>query len=201
MKRNSLLFMLLSTLFFNTAHAKTLWAIDPHGCKLWWGSEKYLESVRWSGACRNGYASGNGVAIYTLKNSAKDIYRGEMKKGKLNGSGRYEWANKNIYMGEWKNSKAHGQGTHLWSDGKKYIGTWKNHRREGKGKMTWEKPCPSCYQSFVGNFSNDSFDSGVYTLGNGKKINKKKSKVSDTTSLYLDLMQGYLTNRHLHYGN
>ncbi|MCK5814228.1 MAG: hypothetical protein KAH03_08210 [Cocleimonas sp.] len=226
MKWNSLLLVLLSLLFFNTAYAEKMWVKDKNQCHLFWShsTKGMFKSVSWSGKCKNGYASGNGIAVYKMKNSTQDIYKGHMRRGKISGHGRYKWANKSTYTGEWKNnkmhgqgrrvwanknryagqwknSKMHGQGTHIWFNLKRYSGAWKNSYFHGKGKMTWKKPCPSCYKSFVGNFSYSNLKSGVYVLANGKKVNKKRSTLSDTTSTYLKLMEGYTTNRHLHYGN
>ena len=219
MKRNSLLLILLvSLLFFSAVDAKGKWIKDQNGCRLWVenSANQVFKSVNWLGKCKNGYASGSGIARYTMKNWSQDIYRGDMKKGKIHGYGRYEWANKSTYAGEWKNGEIDGEGTAVSVNGQRYSGSWKNHKRHGKGKVTWKNPCPTCYQSFVGNFYKNTVRSGVYTLGNGKKINKKQTNKKQTnkkqtnkkqtelsyiTSTYLDLMKGYAINRHLHYGN
>ena len=226
MKWNSLLLIFCFLLIFNTAQAEKKWVKDQNNCNIFWAHSRagMFKSVSWSGKCKNGYASGSGIATYKMKNSTQDIYRGNIKRGKLNGAGRYQWAskntyagqwkngrmqgqgryvwaNKNTYAGQWKNSKMHGQGTHVWLNKKQYTGTWKNSLPHGKGTMTWVKPCPSCYQSFKGLFSRNKRVSGMYILANGKKVNKKKSALSDTTATYLELMRGYSTNRHMHYGN
>ncbi len=203
MKRNSLLLILISLLLFSTTQVEAKWLKDKNGCHLWVenSAKRVFQSVSWLGQCKNGYASGSGVARYTMKDWSQDIYRGDIKKGKIHGYGRYEWSDKSIYAGEWKNGKMNGQGTSVSASGQRYSGTWRNNKRHGKGKAIWKNPCPTCYRSFVGNFYKNNMRSGVYILGNGKKINKGKTELSNMTSTYLDLMKGYAVNRHLYYGN
>ena len=206
MKNISLFLMIISATFFNVAHAEEKWVKDQNGCNIWWAHSQYgmFKAVNWSGQCKKGYASGHGVARYQTIDLKQDVFRGRIKKGKLNGYGKYRWSNGGTYAGMLKNSKMHGQGTRTWPNGDRYTGSWRKSQKHGKGKVIWGKPCSSCYQSFVGHFHRNKFKTGTYTLANGKKINKRKPQsdsIKKHTDTYLSLMAGYMTNRHLHYGN
>jgi hypothetical protein len=66
-------------------------------------------SGTYSGGCKNGLASGKGIAKGT------DSYEGQFSKGMPDGRGIYKWA-----------------------DGSYYEGQWNKGMREGKGKMTYK---------------------------------------------------------------
>lgn len=167
MKNISLILILLSLTLINSASAKGQWIKDQKGCNLWWDKKNTLpKSVRWTGKCKNGYASGKGVARYQDTQLGKDVYKGEMKKGKPHGKGRYTWANGDNYKGHFKHSKIHGHGYYRW----------------GKKKPS----CTSCWKSFHGDFVNNKINTGLLTYANGTtKTYKKKTKdyLSDAQAL------------------
>jgi hypothetical protein len=204
--KNIALLIIISATLFNAAHAEKKWVKTTNGCTLWWATSAYdvFKAVKWSGKCKNGYASGNGVARYYMKDKTQDIFRGHMKKGKIHGYGKYRWANGNTYAGMLKKGKIEGQGTLIWANGDRYTGSWKNHRTHGKGTISWNKPYLNHYKSFTGSFYKGQTKIGMYTRVNGTKVAKRQAPPTDVkaqTSTYLDLIRGYATNRHMHYGN
>jgi hypothetical protein len=75
----------------------------------------------YSGNCKKGFASGNGIAIGT------DKYVGEFLKGLPDGKGIYTWATGESYRGEWKGGKRSGEGEYTFlKNGKDstIYGTW-----------------------------------------------------------------------------
>ena len=54
------------------------------------------------------------------------VYVSEIKNGKRNGYGTYEWDNGRVYTGYWKNNKANGYGSQTYADGTIYEGEYKN---------------------------------------------------------------------------
>jgi hypothetical protein len=52
------------------------------GCQIWNPHPQSNETIRWSGACANGFAQGRGVLILQGVR-----YKGEFRNGKPNGSG------------------------------------------------------------------------------------------------------------------
>lgn len=203
MKNIALLLIIISATFFNVAKAEEKWVKSTNGCTVWWdaSADDVFKAVEWSGKCKDGYASGDGVAKYHMTDGTEDVFQGSMKKGKLDGDGRYKWSNGGTYAGELKNGKMHGQGIRTWPNGDRYVGSWKQHQKHGKGTVTWGNPCPTCYKSFVGNFDQNKYTTGMYTLASGEKVAKKEDSLSKLTSTYLQLITGYSVNRHAHHGN
>ena len=203
MKKNILLLISLFLIILSTTQVHAGWVKGQKGCLLW--TVIKVKSIKWTGKCKDGYASGKGIAFIRMSTRKLDEYYGEMRKGKIYGYGKYKWSSKDVYEGEWKNNKLDGQGTYIWPDGSRYEGEWKNGKREGQGKITWKDPCPTCNRSFVGVFSNNTMVSGTITLGNGEKVHKKKRTLSEFTSdinsTYLNLMKGYMINQSLYNDN
>jgi hypothetical protein len=85
----------------------------------------------YKGETINGLADGFGIA------KGRDLYEGYFRDGKLDGKGKYTWANKNVYNGEWKDDKKSGWGKFIFPDGRVYDGEWKDGQKNGRGKYTW----------------------------------------------------------------
>lgn len=64
---------------------------------------------------------------------ARGSYHGPI----VNGVARGRFSNGDIYEGEWKNGKPDGTGTMTYMLGGAYEGEWKNGKRDGKGVMTF----------------------------------------------------------------
>jgi hypothetical protein len=56
-------------------------------CKIWNPSPQPDESVTWSGECKDGYASGEGVLRWTLNGKPDLEFDGRYANGKRNGPG------------------------------------------------------------------------------------------------------------------
>jgi len=84
--------------------------------------------------------------------------------------------------GECPNGYANGKGTLTFLSKdmeQRYVGEIKNGKKEGQGTFYWlkhNKPCDekknifNCYKNFVGKFTDDQFDKGIFTLTSGKKV-------------------------------
>ena len=70
-------------------------------CKIWNPQPQPDESVTWSGACKDGYASGQGVLKWT-ENGKPDVE----------------------YEGGYQNGKRNGHGVMITPDGKRVEGVW-----------------------------------------------------------------------------
>lgn len=85
----------------------------------------------YSGECKNGLASGQGIS------KGENIYEGKFKKGLPNGKGTIIYVNGEKYIGKWKNGLKHGEGKYILKlNGIEKIeeGIWK------KGKFIGKKP-------------------------------------------------------------
>src|SRR5258708_2152602 len=74
-------------------------------CKVWNPEPQPNESVTWSGPCKDGFASGQGILLCT-ENGKPDV----------------------VYEGEYANGKRDGHGVLLTPDGKRIEGAWVNDR-------------------------------------------------------------------------
>jgi hypothetical protein len=72
-------------------------------CKIWNPQPQPNESVTWSGPCKDGYASGQGILRWT-ENGKPDVeFEGRYANGKRNGHGVLITPDGNRVEGEWLN--------------------------------------------------------------------------------------------------
>ncbi len=137
-----------------------IWITDPKtGCRIWDDLPAADEVVTWSGDCTHGYAEGRGTAQWVIKGKPVDRYEGDMRAGKMVGTGtltfpngmRYEgafkdgnfhgrgrltYANGDVYEGEFLDDDRSGSGTFTFKDGRRYVGGWKQDLPDGPGTLT-----------------------------------------------------------------
>lgn len=144
--------------------------------------------VKWSGACKDGYAEGTGVLEWDVwKGSARRLeaalergapsgegrlttrdgsYTGTLKNGMPHGAGYFRYANGDQYEGGVADGQRDGNGTMLQADRSRYEGQWKNGQREGAGRATF-----ALGGAYEGEWKNDKPEGkGVMTFaGSGRK--------------------------------
>ncbi|MFG6432666.1 MORN repeat-containing protein [Roseateles sp. LYH14W] len=148
----------LSTLTPLASPADVQWLADAQGCKLENPRPLPLQSVTWSGACRDGFAEGTGRKQTRVDGVTISTYDGEMKTGRLAGQGvltmpygqrydgsfvdgRYEGAGLltfprgTVYRGEFVAGRAEGACSIAWPDGHHYQGQCKAARPQGQGEV------------------------------------------------------------------
>ena len=74
-------------------------------CKIWNPQPQPNESVTWSGACKNGFASGKGVLQWTENGKADAEFDGEYSNGKRNGAGVLVMPDGSREAGEWSDDE------------------------------------------------------------------------------------------------
>ena len=72
-------------------------------CKIWNPEPQPNESVTWSGECKDGYASGEGVLRWTLNGKPDVEFTGRYANGKRNGHGVIATPDGKRMEGEWRN--------------------------------------------------------------------------------------------------
>ena len=130
------------------------WIADPTtGCAMWRAYPLSGETVRWSGACRNGTANGRGVLRRIENDRVHFRYSGEMMEGRYHGKGTLVWAvSGDRYDGDYVNDKQTGSGVYVWKkSGNSYIGRFRNDKPHGVGSFitargeafsgTWDEGC------------------------------------------------------------
>ncbi len=118
------------------AQNRTPTVTDQNGCKIYNPMPQEEESVRWSGACRGGFADGKGVLEWFIGGRLEERYDGEMSQGWAEGKGIFVSRQGMRYEGEWKRSQQHGQGVARSPDGSVYEGEWQAGKPHGWGTYT-----------------------------------------------------------------
>ena len=114
-----------------------VWAMIMDGaCKLWNPVPQPDEKVSWTGACKDGKASGMGRVVWKSARG-ESTYDGEYRAGNMHGRGIYVWPSGERYEGEWKDSKRQGRGKYTWSDGGSYEGEYRDGKKHGRGIFTF----------------------------------------------------------------
>jgi len=68
------------------------WIADASaGCQIWNPHPQPSETIRWSGACPNGYAHGRGAAQWFKNNLPFETDEGEWRAGRQTGYGTQAW--------------------------------------------------------------------------------------------------------------
>ncbi len=178
MKKIICLIISLSSLHSFAADPKPGYLTDKNsGCKVWTG-DVTNRSVQWSGACEEGYASGQG-AVVMLKDGKK-LYETNANyiSGKITGYGEMIFSDGNKYMGEYKNGKRNGRGVLTSADGNKYAGEFNDDQMHGKGIISFKDG-----SNYVGDMKNDASNGlGIDNYANGDmyigefKVSKKNGQ-------------------------
>lgn len=116
--------------------------------------------VRWSGACKDGYAEGKGVLEWSGRDGLGTrklevvlargeisgpgklsypggSYLGSLRRGIPHGAGYFEYRNGAQYEGGVAEGRPEGTGTRISLDGSTYEGEWKGGKRHGRGKAVF----------------------------------------------------------------
>jgi hypothetical protein len=145
--------------------------------------------VKWSGACKDGYADGKGTLAWhefghagrtleaTLVRGAvsgegtlideRGTYIGTLRSGVPHGEGYFKYADgKALYEGGIANGQRDGTGINIDRDRSRYEGQWKNDRRDGYGKEVF-----ALGGSYEGQWKDDKFEGqgAIVYAGSGRR--------------------------------
>lgn len=113
------------------------WLADARtGCKVWNPQPEPGERVEWSGACKDGFASGPGVVQWLEDGVVTERTEGNRAGGHLQGRGVQVSASGDRFEGSWKDDSKDGPGAYTASDGTRYVGDFKADRFDGYGVLT-----------------------------------------------------------------
>jgi hypothetical protein len=112
----------------------TAWIADERGCKAANPFPQLEESITWSGACKDGFADGEGVLVFLLRGREHSRFTGTLVLGWAQGRGVLQFPDGSKYQGEWAKSQENGQGRREWPDGSWYEGAWKDGQPHGQGE-------------------------------------------------------------------
>lgn len=118
------------------AEAQAGWIADAKGCKIANPSPKPKETVKWSGACKDGYAEGKGVLEYAIDGKPGSRYEGQLKRGRFDGRGVLKTADGAVYDGDWADGVQDGYGEYIAADKTTFKGGWTAGKPDGPGVLT-----------------------------------------------------------------
>ncbi len=107
------------------------------------GKEVWKDRTRYVGEYVNGRKEGKGSFVSSDGASYVGEFKNNVICGKGEGVqcvtslGTYLWPDGRRYEGDWVNSKMNGRGKFYFADGRVYVGEFANDFREGVGVMTW----------------------------------------------------------------
>ena len=111
------------------------WSLDTaQGCKIWNPHPQPNETIRWSGACANGFAQGRGAAQWFRGNLPFESDEGEWREGRQTGFGSQVWPT-GRYDGELIAGVPNGRGTLIFQ-GVRYEGELVDGKPNGIGTLT-----------------------------------------------------------------
>ena len=121
--------VVMLTMSSSATPAAGTWMADARTrCKTWDNAPAPGDSGTWSGACKDGFASGQGTARYFVNGSPVARYEGEYRAGKRSGHGVFTSLSEPRYRfdGEWRDDSPNGQGTATLDTGQSISGNWSN---------------------------------------------------------------------------
>lgn len=127
-------------------------------CLLFNAEAKAGDSVSWTGACVEGYASGLGTATFTQDGKTQSFtahfargmipdgnvvvqwgdgwrYEGGMVEGRFHGAGVLVTDTKDRFEGQWASGRMNGFGILRRANGERYAGDWKDDKPNGAGEL------------------------------------------------------------------
>lgn len=135
--RAALLLPCLLTLLPASALAERAVTVEGSDCRVWDQYPDRRKTVRWSGACPDGWAGGPGVLSWFHGGRYDGQVEGTLVGGRMEGQGRVTWRDGRRLDGNFSNGLVSGQATHVWADGRVYEGEWRDDRRTGFGTLTF----------------------------------------------------------------
>jgi hypothetical protein len=130
------------------------WAIDiSTTCRVWNPHPQLNETVKWSGACVNGFAQGVGSVHWLRNNVPFETDEGEWREGYQIGKGTQVWPT-GRYEGGLVASEPHGQGIFVLQ-ASRYEGEFRNGKPNGAGTLTTSEG------SFQGNWTDGCLQAGA----------------------------------------
>jgi hypothetical protein len=139
MLRSLIIELVVVALASAAAHAaepEAGWIADAKGCKISNPSPKPNETVKWSGACKNGFAEGKGVLEYAVDGKPGARYEGQLKRGRFDGRGMLRTPDGAVYDGDWVDGTQDGYGEYTAADKTTFKGGWTAGKPDGPGVLT-----------------------------------------------------------------
>ena len=132
--------------------------LNEASCSLFGPATGPGDTVRWTGACVDGFAEGLGTATFIHDGLPQSFtaafvrgvipdghvvrrwgngwsYNGQEVAGRFQGWGILTTEGGDRFEGQWIGGKLNGFGVLLRADGERYVGDWKNDQPNGSGEF------------------------------------------------------------------
>jgi hypothetical protein len=133
--RQSALYVMLLLTAGHAVAADPQWIADTKGCKIWDPNPLAKESITWSGDCPGGTAQGTGNLSWFLRGKPNGIYRGELKDGRPNGQGLYQYTSGEQYEGGFVEGRYEGHGVYRYASGSTFEADFIAGKTPGTGTL------------------------------------------------------------------
>jgi len=110
------------------------WIADALGCRVVNPQPQAVESITWSGSCRNGYAEGDGTVRWFSAGRSNGMTSGMFKAGKLVGKGTITLPQA-VYRAD-AGASRNVELRRGWPSGSRLDGEFLDNRLMGDGTMT-----------------------------------------------------------------
>ena len=114
------------------------WVVDrANGCWVWNENPERGETVRWSGPCPEGPATGEGSVTWRVTENRRvrnSSYVGSLSEGRPDGRGVFIGPYGSRSEGSWRAGRQHGLGSSTAPSGHWYVGLWRDGRPDGQGE-------------------------------------------------------------------
>ena len=141
---------LLTPVFISGAIAGD-WVIAGDGCKVWNPNPTSGETIRWTGACKDGFVEGMGTLEWQRGGKTYERDEGQWHGGRQI-SGSQVWPG-GQYDGQFADSLPNGRGVLTFGESR-YEGLFLNGKPNGKGTLT------NVSGAFDGNWTDGCFNDG-----------------------------------------
>lgn len=132
MKKTLSLFVLLCA---SSAGASDLIYAGKADCRVAGHARVAGHVAYWSGACKDGYASGPGALQWSKDGKATERYEGALSKGLPEGAGIAQWADGSLHEGNYRDGMLHGPAVVIFKGGAKLEGNFEQDKPVGNVKF------------------------------------------------------------------
>ncbi|UDF36600.1 UNVERIFIED_ORG: hypothetical protein LHJ69_05855 [Shinella sp. XGS7] len=94
------------------------WVSDANGC-MHAAPKSESQSVAWSGACLDGFGSGDAIQIWHADGKEVERYAGPLVQGRRHGRGIVEYSDGSVFDGMFLNGAPKGEGVYVDAEGKR----------------------------------------------------------------------------------
>ena len=137
------------------------WAVASDGCKVWNPHPTRGETIRWTGACKDGLVEGMGVLEWQRGGKSYERDEGQWRGGRqINGSQMWPGGQ---YDGQFADSLPNGRGVLIFGDAR-YEGMFLSGKPNGKGTMT------NASGVFEGDWTDGCFNDGKHRAAIGVSL-------------------------------